>query len=146
MVAADIALKVGMDVEKPEVYPVPKYPGRNDNLVFHKLGRSEAVIFIMTDPSVLLDEDTLRETEFAISSGKTLYAIVPEGVSFHHSSAPNVKVITYRPRDMRDLINKIYGEISRIRQRRENENLVLVLTMIVIILMALITLYAISQE
>ena len=149
LVAADIALKVGMDIEKPAVYPVPKYPGRNDNLVFQKLRRSEAIVFIMTDPNVPLDEDTLREIKFAISNGKPLYAIVPEGASFPVDYAKiNVQTIvnfiTYRDTD--DLADKIYREISRMRERRENENLALVLTMIIVILMALITIYAVAQE
>lgn len=119
LLAADIALKVGMDVERPEVYPVPKYPGRNESLVFQKLRRSEAVIFIMTDPNVPLDGGTLREVEFAHSSGKPLYAIVPEGISF---PVHNANVITYRAGDMNDLVNRLYGEISRIRNRKESEN------------------------
>jgi len=75
--AADIATKLAMSIEEIEIFPVPKYPGRNDKIAFEALDKADAVIFLQT-AKVKLDKKTKREIDFVLSQGKAFYAITPE--------------------------------------------------------------------
>jgi len=144
--AADISIKIAMDIEDIEIFPVPKYPGRNENLVFNNLNKSQGVIFIMTDPSVKIDSKTKKEIEFVLTKGKEFYAVVPEGSNLNLKGS---KVITYKLNNINDLIEKVHAEISNLKRKREYEDTVIILTVLAVILIILImflTLNAVAKN
>ncbi len=141
--AADISIKIAMDIEDIEIFPVPKYPGRNENLVFNNLNKSQGVIFIMMDPSLNIDSKTKREIRFVLSQGKEFYAVIPEGLNLNLGSS---KVITYKPDNINDLIEKVHAEILRLKRRKEQEDAVIILTVLALILIMFLALNAVARN
>jgi len=139
-IAADVAIKVAMDAEDIDIYPVPKYPGRNENLVFNNLKKSKSVIFIMTDPEIKIDRKTSSELKFVLEAGKTLYSVVPEGARIDKFSAGKHKIIFYKDTD--DLMKKISNIVDEIQQQKnkmeDDIKIVIPLLIIVLGLMALL--------
>jgi len=133
--AADIAIKTSMDFEDIDVYPVPKYPGRNENLVFTNLRKSLGVIFIMTDPNIKIDTKTKKELKFVLEEGKEIYLIVPEGVE----TIKNLKnkTITYNPYDINDLIEKINRTIKQFQSQKQQKDIIILSLLLMVLALLL---------
>jgi len=140
IVAEDVAIKVAMDAEDMDIYPVPKYPGRNETLVFNNLKKSKRVIFIMTDPKIRIDRKTSNELKFVLEARKTLYSVVPEGTRIDKFSSETHKIIFYK--DTNDLIKKLNNIINEIQQQENlteaDIEIVVPLLIIILGLMALL--------
>jgi hypothetical protein len=101
--SADIAIRTQALAQGQPVYVVPKHYGRNEATVFKKLAKSNDVLFIAYDKT-LIDEHTAQEIQFLLEKGKTIHAIIPDtlvGIS------PKTKIYTFSKTNKSDFAQAI---------------------------------------
>ncbi len=144
--ASDIALKAGLDSD--EIYVVPKYMFREEEVVFSRLNKSRAAILLTTDPMVELDDDTRREIVYLLERGKPVYAIFPKNSSagtelealkgkFDNLLYP----VPYDAEDPQSILDKVKKELENVSTKKETN-----LTPLLLIIAGLLLLYLLSDN
>ncbi len=144
--ASDIALKVGLDSD--DIYVVPKYSFREEEVVFSRLNKSRAAILLITDPFAAIDDDTRKEIKYMLKNGKPVYAIFPKN-SKAERELENLKtkferriyLIPYDMEDPQSILERIKGELENGRAKKEID-----LTPLFLIIAGLLLLYLLSDS
>ncbi len=144
--ASDIALKVGLDSEN--IYVVPKYSFREEEVIFSRLKKSRAAILLITDPFVVLDDDTRGEIQFLLENGKPVYAIFPKN-SRTEAEIEELKknfekllhIIPYDAEEPQSILERVRTEIENGRAKKEID-----LTPLFLIIAGLLLLYLLSDS
>ena len=144
--ASDIALKVSLDSEN--IYMVPKYSFREEEVVFSRLNKSRAAILLITDPFVSIDDDTRKEITYLLNNGKPVYAIFPKNsraeVELEELKTNFEKLLHLIPYDAEDpqsILERVKTEIENERAKKETD-----LTPLFLIIAGLLLLYLLSDN
>ncbi len=144
--ASDIALKVGLDSE--DIYVVPKYSFREEEVVFSRLNKSKAAILLITDPFAAIDDDTRREITYLLNNGKPVYAIFPKNSSagteleiFKRNFQDLLHLIPYDVENPQSILERVKGELENGRAKKEID-----LTPLFLIIAGLLLLYLLSDS
>ncbi len=144
--ASDIALKVSLDSEN--IYMVPKYSFREEEVVFSRLNKSRAAILLITDPFVSIDNDTRKEITYLLKNGKPVYAIFPKNsraeVELEELKTNFEKLlhlISYDAEEPQSILERVKTEIENERAKKETD-----LTPLFLIIAGLLLLYLLSDS
>lgn len=145
--ASDIALKVGLDSGQ-DVYVVPKYLFRDKDVVFSRLNKSKAAIFLITDPSIKIDKETTKEVKFLLNNGKPVYAIVPadsraliEINKLKGKYGELLKLIEFEAENPESILSRVEDNLKTGKEKQE-----IYLTPFFLIIAGLLLLYLLSDR
>ena len=140
--SAEIALKIQSLVasEGRKIYTVPKHFGRNETTVQKNLEKSNPVVFLAYDTTVI-DDQTKSELEFLTQKSKEVIAVVPKDFLLQQSLVS--KSFTYARGDKAEFINAINTYIETIDEEKKNSDdgfgLLAVIGVLLIALVFLVT-------
>ena len=145
--ASDIALKVGLDSGQ-DVYVVPKYLFRDKDVVFSRLNKSKAAIFLITVPSIKIDKETTKEVKFLLNNGKPVYAIVPadskaliELKKLKGKYGKLLKLVEFEAENPGSILSRVEDNLKTEKEKQE-----IYLTPFFLIIAGLLLLYLLSDR
>ena len=100
--AAEIAVKTEALVERNDLYIVPKYPWRKEDLVWENLDKTDMALFIAF-ASKGLDKRTSRELEYLLNKQVPVYALLPA----HFPKLPFDNIHQIRFQTKRELVENL---------------------------------------